>query len=86
MSLHNRLSRLEQRVPDLGCPGCRERRGRTRMVVAHRLADGSVVVQNREPEACAQCGIVPEFVVKVMTCVVSVADRHHKMQHGNERL
>ena len=85
MRLHRRLSRLEQRVPDRGCPGCRERRGRTVMVVAHRLADGSVVHQNREPEACGQCGVVPEFVVKVITCVVGVRDRKDQVQHGKER-
>jgi hypothetical protein len=65
MSLHNRLSRLEQKLPDPGCPGCRDRRGRIVLVEAERLADGSVVFRDKEPEACARCGIVPENVVQV---------------------
>jgi hypothetical protein len=63
MRLHHRLSRLEQRAPDHGCPGCRDRRSRSVLVVADRLVDGSGVLRGQESAACAQCGVVPENVV-----------------------
>jgi hypothetical protein len=70
MRLHNRLHRLEQKVPDPGCLACRDRRGRTVLVEAEQQADGSVVPWGKEPEACAQCGIVPENVIKVILSIV----------------
>ena len=45
------------------------------MVEADRQADGSVVLRDPEPEACAQCGIVPEFVVTVIFPVVEAPNR-----------
>jgi hypothetical protein len=73
--LHHGLSRLEQRVPDSVCPGCRGRRGRIVLVEAERLADSSVVPRDQQPEACAQCGIVPENVVKISLSVVEAPNR-----------
>jgi hypothetical protein len=84
MRLHNRLSCLEQREPDPGCQGCRERRGRIVMVVADRQADGSVVLRDQEPEECARCGIVPEYVVKVIVVVVGGPDRSDEPLGGSQ--
>jgi hypothetical protein len=69
--MHRRLQRLEENVPDAGCPACRDRRGQLVMVEAERRADGSVVLRDKEPEACAQCGVVPENVVQVILSYVA---------------
>jgi hypothetical protein len=82
--LNNRLYRLEQNLPDPGCPGCSDRRGRMVLVKADRLADGSVVFRGTKPEACAECGIVPEFVVTVIHPYVKWPDRNDEVQHGNK--
>jgi hypothetical protein len=82
--LHHRLNRLEQRVPDSGCPGCRDRRGRSVLVESERLPDGSVVLWNKEPEACVLCGLVPEFIVKVILSVVGGPNRPEERPSGNE--
>jgi hypothetical protein len=44
--LNARLQRLERRVVDPGCPGCRERRGFNVLVNAHRLPDGTLAYPN----------------------------------------
>jgi hypothetical protein len=75
MTLHTRLRRLEQQVPDPGCLACSDRRGRIVMVEAESQADGSVVLRDKEPEACAECGIVPENVVQVILSVVEAPNR-----------
>jgi len=82
--MHRRLERLEQKVPDPGCLACRDRRGRSVMVDADRQADGSVVLRDPEPEACAQCGIVPEFLITVIRPYVNEPDRNDEVQHGNK--
>ncbi len=69
MRLLQRLKRLEQMVPDPGCPGCRERRGRVVMVNCRQQRDGSFVPQEPMPTACAVCWKVPELVVEI---------RHHQ--------
>jgi hypothetical protein len=84
MRLHNRLSRLEHCVPDPGCSGCRDRRGRVVMVEADRLADGSVVLRDQKPPACAQCGVVPENVVTVILSVVGGPNPPEERPGGNE--
>ncbi len=66
MRLTQRLRRLEQAVPDPGCPGCRERRGRVVMVNFRQQRDGSFVPQELMPMACTVCEKVPEFVVEIM--------------------
>jgi hypothetical protein len=70
VSPDNRLSRLEHLLPDPGCPGCRDRRRPPVLVEANRLADGSVLLRYKEPEACGLCGVVPEDVVKVVLSIV----------------
>jgi hypothetical protein len=49
-----------------------------------RLPDGSVVLWNKEPEACARCGIVPEFIVKVILSVVGGPNRPEERLSGTE--
>ncbi len=65
MRLLQRLKRLEQAVPDPGCPGCPDRRGRIAMVTCKQQRDGSIVPQEPMPTACAVCGKVREFVVDI---------------------
>jgi hypothetical protein len=76
---------LEQCVPDRSCSGCCERRRCSVLVVADRLANGSVVLQDREPETCSQCGTEAELVVKVIRPVVGVSDRNDEVKHGKGR-
>lgn len=66
MTLRNRLRRLEQKVPDPGCLGCRERRGRMVMVDCQAQRDGSVLPLDVLPVACAACGLAPEFVMEMI--------------------
>jgi hypothetical protein len=75
VKMHRRLQRLEQKVPDPGCLACGDRRGRIVMVETDRQADGSVVLQDQEPEACGLCGVVPEFVVTVILSFVGEPNR-----------
>jgi hypothetical protein len=70
MSLRTRLRRLEQTRIDVGCPACRDRRGRTVFLTAERLADGTVVAAEEEPQPCAQCGQIPELIIEVVEAVV----------------
>jgi hypothetical protein len=45
------------------------------LVKADRLADGLVVLRDKQSEACGLCGVVPEDVVKVILTIVGVPDR-----------
>jgi hypothetical protein len=75
VKLHTRLQRLERRVVDPGCPGCRERRGFNVLVNAHRLPDGTLAYPNDdEPKPCPQCGEVPESVIAVIRTVVETRE------------
>jgi hypothetical protein len=64
MTMRRRLTRLEQKLPDHGCLGCRDRRGRIVFVTAQALADGSVVTVAGYPEPCEHCGQVPERIMQ----------------------
>jgi hypothetical protein len=64
--MHNRLRRLEKAVPDLGCPACRDRRGRIVMNRARRLPDGTLTYPEWRPAPCERCGKVAEFVIEVV--------------------
>ena len=66
MKMHNRLRRLEQTVPDPGCPACRSRRGFIVMIRARRLADGTLTYPEGQPSPCERCGKVAEFVIEVV--------------------
>jgi hypothetical protein len=70
MSLRARLQRLERRKIEIGCPACRDRRGRIALVTARRLPDGTVVAEEGEPQPCARCGQVPEQIIEVVKSVV----------------
>jgi hypothetical protein len=70
MSLRTRLQRLERDRVEEGCPACRDRRGRIVWLTAERLADGTVVTVENEPQACTRCGQVPEQIVEVVRAVV----------------
>jgi hypothetical protein len=84
MRLNNRLGRLEQKLPNPGCPDCSDRRGRMVLALAHRLPDGSVVLRDKEPEACGLCGVVPEDVVKVIRTIVGVPRQPENALGGNK--
>jgi hypothetical protein len=63
MRLRGRLRNVEtsarrQGLLPVGCPECRERRGR------HVLVD--VDQGLAEPAPCPRCGTVPEFVIEVV--------------------
>jgi hypothetical protein len=70
MSLRSRLQRLEQGTVEEGCPACRDRRGRIVWLTAERLADGTVVTVENEPQACTWCGKIPEQIIEVVRAVV----------------
>ena len=87
MKLNTRLQRLEQRVIDPGCPGCRDRRGRHVLVNARRQPDGTLTYPDDDyPKSCEQCGEVPEFIIEVVRVVVEtredVARSHAERWHG----
>ena len=62
MRLHTRLRKLEESLPDPGCPACRDRRGRVVFAYGKADADGTVQATER-PDACAQCKSMPERVL-----------------------
>jgi hypothetical protein len=71
MSVKSRLRRLER---DLGvahgCPACQHRQGRTVLVEARELPDGTVVPDQPKPAPCARCGEVPELIIQVIVTMV----------------
>jgi hypothetical protein len=70
-----RLQRLERRVIDPGCPGCRERRGFNVLLNAHRLPDRTLTYpDDDEPKPCDLCGEVPESVIAVIRTVVETRE------------
>ena len=71
MRLYQRLQRLEQQVGDRGCPECRQRRGRTALLLAERLPDGRSRAIGVGPVPCSRCGDVPEQVVRLVKVVVA---------------
>jgi hypothetical protein len=74
VNLRTRLQRMEQAVAPPGCSGCRDRRGRTVMVRARRLPDGTTTQPDELPAACALCGIIPEFIIVIVEPIVTSAD------------
>ena len=72
--MHNRLRRLEQTVPELGCPACRGRRGRIVMIRAKRLPDDTLAYPDGRPAPCERCGKVPEFVVEIVEPAASASE------------
>jgi hypothetical protein len=73
MTLHTRLRRLEQKLPDPGSLGCWDRRGRIVFVTARALADGSVVTVAGYPQPCERCGQVPERIIREIMPYVAPA-------------
>ena len=70
MSLRTRLQRLERNTVDVGCPVCRDRRGRVALRIVERLPDGALAVRSEGPQPCVQCGQIPEQIMKVVETVV----------------
>ncbi len=70
VKMRNRLRRLEQAVPDPGCPACRGRRGRIVLTRARRLADGTLASPEGRPGPCGRCGKVAEFIIEVVEPLV----------------
>jgi hypothetical protein len=66
MKFDKRLERLERKVPDPGCPKCRDRRGRLVFVECRRQRDGSVKSLSPMPAVCDSCGVLPELVTHVV--------------------
>jgi hypothetical protein len=76
MRLKARLGRLEQRLigGKGGCRTCRERRRYTALITAQQAPDGTVVLNDPEPEPCPSCGEVPEHIIVVIEEVVASHD------------
>jgi len=68
MRLSSRLRRLELAAGgrDLGCPACRDRRGRIVLVTSQRLPDGTRAREGDWPAPCAACGVVPEQTLEIV--------------------
>jgi hypothetical protein len=66
MTLRTRLRRLEGKLPDRGCPGCRDRRGRVVTVESQRQADDSITALQPLPPDCVLCGERPEFILEIV--------------------
>ena len=66
MTMHRRLSRLEQTVGagDPGCPACRHR-SRVVFLNAQRQPDGTVTEEGRAPR-CEACGRGPDIIIRVV--------------------
>jgi hypothetical protein len=53
-------------LPNPGCLGCRDRRGRVAVVESQRQADDSITLLQPLPPDCAVCGRRPEFVIEMV--------------------
>jgi hypothetical protein len=74
--LQARLRRLEHRIAFKGsCPVCRDRRGRTALVV--QMPEDLSVAEPAVPEPCRACGAVPETILHVI-----VAEAHSALAVG----
>ena len=83
MNLRARLQRLEARIPDPGCPGCRDRRGLIVLVEPRRMPDGTIMLETQRPTRegmlvepgrpppCSVCGKVPEQIIEIMEAGVA---------------
>ena len=82
MRLKARLGRLEQRLigGKGGCRACRERRRFKVLITAQRAPDGTVALNDPEPEPCPSCGEVPEHIIVVIQEVVA---RPHEIAQAN---
>src|SRR5262249_17342282 len=70
MSLRTRLQRLERNTVDVGCPACRDRRGRVALRIVERLPGGTGVVAADGREPCDQSGQILEQVMEVIETLV----------------
>jgi hypothetical protein len=66
MTLRARLHRLETNLPDHGCPGCQDRRGRVVTVESQRQADHSITLLQPLPPDCTLCGERPELILEIV--------------------
>jgi hypothetical protein len=66
MTYRTRLRRLAANLPDRGCLGCQERRGRVVTVESQRQADYSITLLQPLPPDCAVCGERPEFILEIV--------------------
>jgi hypothetical protein len=73
MNLRARLRRLERTTIVAGCPACRERRGRTVLLTARGLPDGTLAPGEDEPQPCVSCGQIPEQIIKVLEVIEPAA-------------
>ena len=69
MNLRARLQRLERSRVVAGCPACRERRGRTVLLTAQRLPDGTLAPGEDEPQPCVRCGQIPEQIIEIIEVI-----------------
>jgi hypothetical protein len=77
MRLRTRLEKLERQVGPLGCPACRERRGRHVLLTVKELPDGTLLPSPDQPPPCARCGQVAELVIQVVAPVEADAGEDH---------
>src|SRR5437867_2551584 len=80
MSIRTRLQRLEQVAPKATCPACRDRSGRSVLVITHRLADGSWLSQTTDmmPEPCFACGEIPESIIEITEVLLQSREQVEK--------
>jgi hypothetical protein len=79
MSIRTRLQYLEQRVPETGCPACRDRFGRVVLVTTRQLADGTMLPTTKMPEPCSLCGQLPEEIIKIVEVVVETREQANEI-------
>jgi hypothetical protein len=73
MKLRNRLTKLERRFlgDKGGCRACRERCRYNALITAQHAPEGTLVLNDPEPEPCPSCGEVPEHIIVVIKEVVA---------------
>lgn len=79
MSLRRRLQRLERHPVAAGCPACRVRR-RIVTRTATPDSDGALVWDRDEPQPCACCGEIPEYLINVILPLVD--ERSNASEYG----
>ena len=74
MTMHKRLSRLEQAAGagDDSCPACRNR-SRVVFTNAQRQPDGSIAEAEGQVPHCKACGRGPDLFIQVVAPVAALA-------------
>jgi hypothetical protein len=73
-NLYARLRRLEESFGPVGCPACRDRRGRSFPCTCQELSDGAQIHKCDLPPPCPECGEIPEQIVEIIEMVETRED------------